>query len=178
MKSKENRHSNSKPSKMTSQKLVRNDERVLSVASENQSSVQEQLDNLILSNVDDIGKQESLKDAPYASEVHQDDLPHHYGTNYREYESNPPSLPPKQKFSSNLGEYDVLTSKIPMKMPPRKILQGTTFVANKDDIVKRTASSVGNGRDSHVYEAIDVENNISPFQENECSLNLTRGEVS
>ena len=183
MKSKESRHYNSKQSKMESQKVVRNDVRVLTMAPENQSFVQDQLHELILSNVDDIGKQESIKDAPYASEVHQDKFPHHYEENYMQNESNPPSLPPKQRLGSNtdspnLGKYDVLTSKIPKKKPPRKILQGASTVANKDKVVKRNASSFGNERDSHLYEAIDVENNISPFQENECSLNLTRGEVS
>ena len=99
-------------------------------------------------------------------------------------ESNPPSLPPKQRLGSNtdspnLGKYDVLTSKIPKKkQPPRKILQGASTVANKDKVVKRNASSFGNERDSHLYEAIDVDNNISPFQQNQGSLNLTRGEVS
>ena len=183
MKSKESIHSNSKQSKMTPQKVARNDERVLTVASENQFSVQDQLDKLILSNVDDIGKQDSVKDVPYASEVHPDKLPHHYEANYMENESNPPSLPPKQRLGSNtdspnLGEYDVLTSKIPKKKPPRKSLQGASTVANEDKVVKRSTSNFGNERDSHLYEAINVDNNISPFQQNQGSLNLTRGEVS
>ena len=178
MKSKESRHYNSKQSKMESQKVVRNDVRVLTMAPENQSFVQDQLNELILSNVDDIGKPESIKHAPYASEVHQDELHHHYESNYKENELNPPSLPPKQKFSPNLGEYDVLTSKITMQKPPRKIKQGATTVENKDKVVKSSASNFGNGRDSNVYEAIDVENPFSPFQENQGSLNLTRGEVA
>ena len=183
MTSKESRHSKCEQSKMTPKKGERNDERVLTVHCENLFSVQDQLDKLILSNVDDIGKQDSVIDAPYASEVHEDKLFHHYEANYMQNESNPPSLPPKQRLGSNtdspnLGKYDVLTSKIPKKKPPRKILQGASTVANKDKVVKRNASSFGNERDSHLYEAIDVDNNISPFQQNQGSLNLTRGEVS
>ena len=163
-------------SKSISQRLKRNNSDVLTSTSTTQPSVQNLLENLILSNVDGIDKKTSNEDVTNPPVLKQNFMPRSDENRISDNTINPPPLPPRRNFSQDPQEYDIPNINAITKKPPRKSI-GKSIKTSTTTAVRRSASNPAEYRTSNIYETIDCNIDSSQFQTIQSSPSLIRGMI-